>query len=89
MVAVKQVRGKGAPIGPGGVKPRGMGMPTGDWASQHTRPIGPGGMKPRGSGLVKGSAEAKAFMASIRKKKTKGGALPPPSRSPITDPSLL
>jgi len=53
------------------------------------RPIGPGSTKPRGMGLVKGSAEAKAFMASIRKKKMKGGAVPPPSRSPITDPSLL
>jgi hypothetical protein len=41
--------------------------------------------------MVKGSAEAKAYMASIRKKKgSKGGRIPaPPSRSPITDPSLL
>lgn len=39
--------------------------------------------------LVKGSAEAKAYMASIRKKKMKGGDLPPRSRSSITDPSLL
>jgi len=84
MVAVKMVRGKGAPIGPGGMKPRGMGM---DMSG--VRPIGPGSTKPRGMGLVKGSAEAKAFMASIRKKKMKGGAVPPPSRSPITDPSLL
>ena len=54
--------------------------------------------------FVKGSAEAKAYMASIRKKKSsggmiggpggvfhqRGGEIPgPPSRSPITDPSLL
>lgn len=40
--------------------------------------------------LVKGSAEAKAFMASIRKKKMKGGAIPAPrSRNVITDPSML
>jgi hypothetical protein len=40
--------------------------------------------------LVKGSAEAKAYMASIRKKKgMKGGELPPRSRGIITDPSLL
>jgi hypothetical protein len=47
------------------------------------------GKKPK---LVKGSPEAKAYMASIRKKKGKkmeGGELPPRSRSPITDPSLL
>jgi hypothetical protein len=41
--------------------------------------------------MVKGSAEAKAYMASIRKKKggMKGGELPPRSRSSITDPSLM
>lgn len=41
--------------------------------------------------LVKGSKEAKEYMASIRKKRgSKGGKIPaPPSRSPITDPSLL
>jgi hypothetical protein len=41
--------------------------------------------------LVKGSKEAKEYMASIRRKKgSKGGAIPAPhSRSPITDPSLL
>jgi len=40
--------------------------------------------------LVKGSAEAKAYMASIRKRKgSKGGDLPPRSRGVITDPSLL
>jgi hypothetical protein len=41
--------------------------------------------------LVKGSKEAKEYMASIRRKKgNKGGAIPAPhSRSPITDPSLL
>lgn len=48
------------------------------------------GKKPK---MVKGSPEAKAYMASIRKKKGKkkmeGGELPPRSRSPITDPSLL
>ena len=45
---------------------------------------------PKGGKLKKGSAEAKAFMASIRKKRMKGGRIPaPPSRSPITDPSLL
>ena len=44
----------------------------------------------KGGRLKKGSAEAKAFMASIRKKRMKGGRIPaPPSRSPITDPSLL
>jgi len=44
----------------------------------------------KGGRLKKGSAEAKAFMASIRKKKMRGGRIPgPPSRSPITDPSLL
>jgi hypothetical protein len=48
--------------------------------------VGAGMKRPR---MVKGSAEAKAYMASIRKKKMKGGAMPPPSRSPITDPSLL
>lgn len=48
---------------------------------------GTGMKKPR---MVKGSAEAKAYMASIRKKKgMKGGELPPRSRSVITDPSLL
>ena len=47
------------------------------------------GLKPKR--LVKGSAEAKAFMASIRKKKgMKGGDIPAPrSRLPITDPSML
>lgn len=43
--------------------------------------------------FVKGSKEAKEFMASIRKKRSKriyGGNIPePPSRSPITNPSLL
>jgi hypothetical protein len=41
--------------------------------------------------LVKGSAEAKAYMASIRKKKgMKGGDIPAPrSRNVITDPSML
>jgi hypothetical protein len=47
---------------------------------------GTGMKKPR---LVKGSAEAKAYMASIRKKRMKGGELPPRSRGVITDPSLL
>jgi hypothetical protein len=50
------------------------------------------GLKPKR--LVKGSAEAKAFMASIRKKKggkgLYGGAIPAPhSRNVITDPSML
>jgi hypothetical protein len=50
------------------------------------------GLKPKR--LVKGSPEAKAYMASIRKKahhkKMKGGLIPSPhSRSPITDPSML
>lgn len=44
------------------------------------------GKRPR---MVKGSAEAKAYMASIRKKRMKGGELPPRSRGVITDPSLL
>jgi len=39
--------------------------------------------------LVKGSKEAKEYMASIRRKKMKGGDLPPRSRGIITDPSLL
>jgi len=86
MVSAKRISGKGygAAIGPSSIKPHGGAL---DMSG--VRPIGPGSMKPRGKGLVKGSAEAKAFMASIRKKKMKGGALPPPSRSPITDPSLL
>jgi hypothetical protein len=51
-------------------------------------------VKPKGTGLKKfkkGSAEAKAYMASIRAKRgSKGKGIPsPPSRSPITDPSLL
>lgn len=56
---------------------------------------GLGGKVHRGCGvkgrMVKGSQEAKDYMASIRRKKgSKGGAIPaPPSRSPITDPSLL
>jgi hypothetical protein len=40
---------------------------------------------------AKGSPEAKEMMAKMRAmrgKKVKGGALPPPSRSPITDPTL-
>ena len=52
--------------------------------------------EPRGQGMkkphmVKGSQEAKDYMASIRKKRgSKGKGIPsPPSRSPITDPSLL
>jgi hypothetical protein len=50
------------------------------------------GMKPK---LVKGSEEAKAFMAAMRakrgkgKKKMEGGELPPRSRSYTTDPSLI
>ena len=74
-----------SPIGPASRKP------TGDWASQHTQPVGPVG-RPMGMGikLKKGSQEAKDYMASIRKKRMKGGAIPPPrSRSAITDPSLL
>jgi len=79
------------PIGKHGMRP------TGDWASQHTRPMGLGmpigqhSMKPRGGGMFKkGSQEAKDYMASIRKKKMKGGAIPPPrSRSAVTDPTLL
>lgn len=44
--------------------------------------------KTKGGRLKKGSAEAKAHMAKIRK--MRGGRIPaPPSRSPITDPSLL
>jgi hypothetical protein len=46
-----------------------------------------------GFGLKKGSEEARKFMAELRSrkgKKSKGGKIPaPPSRSPITDPSLL
>jgi len=46
-----------------------------------------------GFGLKKGSEEARKFMAALRArkgKKMKGGKIPaPPSRSPITDPSLL
>jgi hypothetical protein len=49
--------------------------------------------KPSGCGLKKGSEEARKFMAELRArkgKKMKGGRIPaPPSRSPITDPSLL
>jgi len=42
----------------------------------------------KGGKLKKGSPEAKAHMKRIRK--MKGGRIPaPPSRSPITDPSLL
>ena len=53
--------------------------------------LGAGMKKPK---MVKGSPEAKAFMAAMRAKrgkgkKNKGGELPPRSRSPITDPSLL
>jgi len=39
--------------------------------------------------LVKGSKEAKEYMASIRSKRMKGGEMPPRSRGIITDPSLL
>jgi hypothetical protein len=39
--------------------------------------------------LVKGSKEAKEYMASIRSKRMKGGELPPRSRGIITEPSLL
>jgi hypothetical protein len=43
-----------------------------------------------GYGLKKGSPEAKEFMRKLRERKSKGGKIPgPPSRSPITDPSLL
>jgi len=49
--------------------------------------------RPSGAGLKKGSDAARKFMAALRArkgKKMKGGAIPaPPSRSPITDPSLL
>jgi len=51
--------------------------------------LGAGMKKPK---MVKGSPEAKAFMAAMRAKKgkkMKGGELPPRSRSPVTDPSLL
>jgi hypothetical protein len=50
------------------------------------------GLKHKKARMVKGSDEAKAFMASIRKKKhgMKGGVIPSPhSRSYITDPSLI
>ena len=51
----------------------------------------------RGGKLVKGSPEAKAYMASIRKRKgsglracgLRGGELPPRSRNPVTDPEFL
>ena len=49
------------------------------------------GLYAQGRGFKKGSAEAKAHMAKLRAmrgKKMKGGALPPPSRSPITDPEI-
>ena len=39
--------------------------------------------------LVKGSKEAKEYMASIRSKRMKGGEMPPRSRGIVTDPSLL
>jgi hypothetical protein len=54
--------------------------------------VGDGLKKPK---MVKGSPEAKAFMAAMRAKrgkKSKGGSLtaePPRSRMPVTDPSLL
>jgi len=44
----------------------------------------------KGGKLVKGSPEAKAHMARIRKKRMKGGRIPaPPSRSYVTDAALL
>jgi hypothetical protein len=51
-------------------------------------------MRQSGFGLKKGSEEARKFMAALRarkgKKSSKGGKIPaPPSRSPVTDPSLL
>jgi hypothetical protein len=49
--------------------------------------------RPSGCGLKKGSDAARKFMAELRArkgKKMKGGQIPaPPSRSPITDASLL
>ena len=41
---------------------------------------------------AKGSPEAKEMMAKMRamrgKKKMEGGAMPPPSRSPVTEPTI-
>ena len=48
--------------------------------------LGAGMRRPK---LVKGSKEAKEYMASIRSKRMKGGNMPPRSRGIITDPSLL
>jgi len=65
-----------------------MGHPS----TEHHRSLHGGEM---GDGLkkkfAKGSQEAKDHMAKLRamrKKKMVGGAMPPPSRSPITDPEI-
>ena len=54
-----------------------LGLQAGKYSAQQLHQVSGCGLKMKGGRLRKGSPEAKAFMASIRKKKMKGGSFLP------------